>query len=118
MAESKQSWAPTQMIWSALIAVVVWTGVGFNWFGFGFNWQTQSSAERVTSNAVTENLATICAAQARNAPDAAAALEKLAGLSTWKRREFVETAQWANMPGSESPQNGVAELCATKLIKT
>lgn len=40
MAENKRSWSPPQIVWSALIAIVVWTAVGFSWFGYGFNWTT------------------------------------------------------------------------------
>ena len=118
MAENKRTWSPPQIIWSALIAVVVWSAVGFSWFGHGFNWMTQGSAGQVSANAVKENLAVICVAQARKSLGADAALKELAELDSWKRREFVESAQWANMPGSESAQSGVADLCVTKLLET
>jgi hypothetical protein len=39
-------------------------------------------------------------------------------MQNWKRREFIEKAQWAIMPGSASEQSGVADLCATKLLAT
>jgi len=118
MANNNRPWSPPQIIWSALIAVVVWSAVGFSWFGHGFDWTTQAGATQMTAKAVMENLATICAAQARSAPDAEAALKEFAELSSWKQREFVDTARWATMPGSESAQRGVAELCATKLRQT
>ncbi len=118
MADNKRPWSPPQIIWSALIATVVWSAIGFSWFGHGFNWTTQGSAEKMKANAVTENMATICVAQAHSAPDSKAALEQFAELSSWKQREFIETARWATMPGSESPQSGVAEECATKLRQT
>jgi hypothetical protein len=72
----------------------------------------------MSTNAVVESLAGICVAQARNSTGAEAALKELAGISNWKRREFIEKAQWAIMPGSESEQSGVADLCATKLLAT
>lgn len=118
MADNKRPWSPPQMIWSALIAIVVWSALGFSWFGHGFDWMTQGGARQVTAKAVTESLATICVAQAHSAPDADAALKQFAELATWKQRDFIETARWATMPGSESAQNGVAELCATKLRQT
>jgi hypothetical protein len=65
-----------------------------------------------------DDLAGICVAQARNSPGAEAALKELAALENWKRREFIEKAQWAIMPGSASAQSGVADLCATKLLAT
>lgn len=118
MAENKRPWSPTQMIWSALIAIVVWSAVGFSWFGQGFDWATRGSAEQMTAKAVMETMATICVAQARSAPDSEATLKEFSALSSWKRREFIETAHWATMPGSESAQSGVAQLCATKLSET
>lgn len=118
MAENVRPWSPPQIIWSAIAAIGIWSAVGFSWFGYGFNWQTSGGAELATAKAVKDNMATICAAQARSSPDSEVELKKLAELSSWKRREFIETANWATMPGSESAQSGVAELCATKLIES
>ena len=114
----KRHWSPPQIVWSALIAIVVWTAVGFSWFGYGFDWTTQVGASRMSNDAVVENLAAICVAQARKSPNAEAALEKLAAMQDWKRRGFIEEEQWATMPGSDSAQSGVADLCAEKLLAT
>lgn len=118
MAEKERPWSPPQVIWRALIAIVVWSGVGFSWSGYGFNWVTEDSAGQMSATAVMERLATIGVAQPRSAPDAGAAIRQLAELSSWKQRDFIDTARWATMPGSESAQSGVAELCATKLRQT
>lgn len=118
MADNKRPWSPTQIIWSAIIAVVAWSAVGFSWFGQGFDWQTKGAADQMTATAVTENLAEICVAQARGAPESEATLKEFAALSSWKRREFIEKTSWATMPGGESAQSGVAQLCATKLSET
>ena len=118
MTDTKRPWSPPQIIWSAFIATVVWTAIGFSWFGHGFDWTTQSGAKLMSTKAVTENLATICAAQARSSPDAEMSIKELSGLSTWKQGEFVEKADWASIPGIESAHRGVAELCATKLLET
>ena len=118
MAEIKRPWSPPQIIWSGLIAVVVWTAVGFSWFGYGFDWTTQVGASRMTNDIVVENLAAICVAQARQSPDAEAAIKQLAATQVWKRRGFIEEERWAIMPGSDSAQSGVADLCAEKLLAT
>jgi hypothetical protein len=118
MMDKKRPWSPPQIIWSALIATVVWTAIGFNWFGHGFDWTTQSSARHMSATAVTENLATICAAQARSSPNAEESIKEMSGLSAWKRSEFVEKANWAIVPGMESAHRDVLELCATKLLET
>ena len=118
MDPNKRPWSPPQLIVSALLAVFVWSAVGFNWFGFGFNWNTNVSASRMSEAAVRENLAQICAAQARSGPDSAVQIKQLQELASWKRRDFVEESKWATMPGSESPQSGVADLCIVKLLET
>ena len=100
------------------MAILVWSAVGFNWFGFGFDWMTQGSARQLANKVVVENLAGICVAQALAAPDAESALKQFKDLQSWKQREYIETARWAIMPGSELSENRVAELCATKLRET
>ncbi len=115
MAKNGRPWSSPQIIWSGLIAIVDWSAVGFSWFGQGFGWMTLRSATQMSSTAVTESLAGICVAQAQGAPDAANALTQFAEPSSWKQLEFVEAARWAMMPGGESTQGGVGELCVTKL---
>ena len=116
MAENKRPWSPPQIVWSALIAIVVWTAVGFSWFGYGFDWTTRVGASRMSNEAVVENLASICVAQARRSPEADSALKQLESLQDWKRQSFIEEEQWAIMPGSDSARSGVADLCAKKLL--
>lgn len=118
MVENTRPWSPPQIIWSALVAIVVWTAVGFSWFGYGFDWSTQVGASRMSDNAVVEHLASICVAQAKRSPDADTALKQLEGMQSWKRRGFIEEEQWAIMPGSDSARSGVADLCAKKLLAT
>jgi hypothetical protein len=118
MADNKRPWSPPQIIWSAIIGIAVWSAVGFSWFGHGFDWTTQVGAQRMSTNDVVEQLATICVAQARSSAGAEAALKEFATVDQWKRRQFIEKAQWAIMPGSESEQSGVADLCASKLLAT
>lgn len=115
MAENKQRWSPRQMVWSALIAVVVWSGLGFSWFGYGFDWMTEGSARQLVKAAVAENFSEICVAQARSAPDAEVTLKEFSELSSYKQANFVETSGWAIMPGGDSATSGVASLCANKL---
>jgi len=116
MDPNRRPWSPPQMIFSALVGVFAWTAIGFGWFGPGLGWESQGSAMRMAQDAVIDNQAAICAARARNAPDAGAALAKLRDESEWKRGGIVESAGWAVMPGDASAKGGVAALCATKLI--
>ena len=107
-----------QIVASAVLAIVAWSALGFSWFGYGFDWTTQARATQMAARVVTENLATICVAQARHAPGSDAALEQFFGLDSWKRREFLEAARWAVMPGSHSSRSGVVDRCAEKLLKS
>jgi len=118
MSDNKRPWSPPQIIWSAVIATVVWSAVGFSWFGPGFDWSTQGGAQKMSSDAVTENLATICVAQAHGAPNAEVTLKEFEELQAYKQSGFVETSGWATMPGGDSAESGVAALCATKLRQT
>ena len=116
MANEKRPWSPAQMIWSALAAIVVWSALGFSWFGFGFGWVTPGNSAQAAANAVTDELATICVAQAKSDVDITEGLKKLTNLTSWKQREFVEESGWATVPGSDSINRGVAERCATQLV--
>jgi len=118
MSDNKRPWSPPQIILSAVIAIVVWSAVGFSWFGHGFNWSTAASAKRMSTGDIAEQLATICVAQARGSADADAEMKKLSALQVWERRKFIEDAEWAIMPGSDDEQSGVADLCAAKLLAT
>ena len=115
MPTNERLWSPPQIIWSSLIAIVVWSAIGFSWFGTGFDWKTQGSAIHMSDNIVKENLAMICVAQAQNAPDSNSALKEFAALSSYKQHDFVKNSGWAIMPGSDAETNGVARLCASKL---
>ncbi len=118
MSDNNRPWSPPQIIWSAVLAIVVWSAVGFSWFGPGFNWITSSSAKQMSRSDLTEQLAIICVAQARVSENSDAEMTKLSALQSWERRKFVEDAEWAIMPGSDDEQSGVAELCADKLLET
>ena len=115
MSNSKRPWSPPQLFWSAVFAIVVWTAIGFNWFGSGFNWTTRSDSRHETAEAVKEQQAAICVAQAAVSSDPTKSLQQFAEVDQWKQSSFVEEAQWAIMPGSDAAQSGVAALCAKKL---
>jgi hypothetical protein len=106
------------MLSSGVLAIVIWSAIGFSWFGIGFDWKTADTAEQIASQTLLENLTTICVAQAKSAPNAAIALKEFAAVNTWKQPAFVEKAKWATMPGNDSASRGVADECATQLRKT
>lgn len=115
MAESKRPWSAPQIIWTAIVTVLLLSAVGFEWFGMpGFGWTTGGKAKEMAEQAVLKRLVEICVAQAKNAN--AQRLEALAKEGRWQRREFVEKEGWATMPGRSESEYGVAELCAEELL--
>jgi hypothetical protein len=115
MSVSKIAWSPTQIIWSMIIGIVVWTAIGFSWFGYGFGWKTPAGASTLANDVLTENLASICVAQAQATTNTDSSLSEFGGLDKWKQRKYVETARWAIMPGNDEPRRDVLEACADKL---
>ena len=116
MAPAKRPWSPPQMIFSALAGIAVWTAVGFSWFGHGFNWETQGSAMRMSVDAVKEDQAQICVAQARGASDTGTAMARFNGLSKWKQGDFVAKQGWAAMPGQSTINSSMSAKCAELII--
>jgi len=111
MDPNRRPWSPPQMIFSVLLGMAAATAIGFS----GLGWESQGSAMRLAQEAVLDNQAEICAAQARKAPDAGPTLQALRSATDWKRGGLVEKAGWATMPGDESARGGVAALCASRL---
>ena len=118
MADKIRAWSPPQIIFTAIFTVFAWSAIGFSWFGPGFHWKTQGAARQISEAAVQQELAAICVAQARASVDSARTLEELKALSSWKRPAFVAEAGWANMPGSDTAANGVADSCAAELAES
>jgi hypothetical protein len=116
MADNQRHWSPPQIAWSSIATVFVVIAVGFSWFGLpGFDWVTHGGANRMVQGAVTERLVPICVAQARRAPEEDFTAFKATGM--WDRPEFVEAKGWATMPGSPSPESGVATPCVQALLQ-
>ncbi len=116
MANNQRPWSPPQITWSSLVTAFVLVAVGFSWFGIpGFGWVTHGGANRMVQSAVIDRLVPICIAQARRAPEGD--LKALEATGRWERRDFVEAKGWATMPGSSSPETGVATPCVDALLQ-
>ncbi len=116
MAEKTRAWSIPQILGTAVVTIVLWSAIGFSWSGSGFNWKTQGEAKRLASTAVTEQLTSICVAQAGVAPESAANVDKLKKMQSWERSKFVLAAGWATMPGNSDGRQSVAEACAMQLV--
>ena len=106
-------------IWGAVIGSILTMIVGFSWGG----WTTSSMARQVamqqTDAAVTAALVPICLAGEKADLGRTKKLAELTTItSSYDQTEFVMKAGWATFPGQADPNRGVAEACASALLKT
>ena len=106
-------------IWGVVIGSILTMIVGFSWGG----WTTSSTARQVatqqTDVAVSAALLPICMAAWKADSGHAKKLSELTAMtSSYDQTEFVMKAGWATFPGQADPNRGVAEACASALLKT
>ena len=95
--------------------------VGAAIFGFAvLDWHTSHAAETMAElaarNATTAALVPVCIARANEDPSYATTMEQIVAQKSWDRDETLKTAGWATMPGSESPNQLVADACVKALM--
>ena len=86
-------------------------------------WTTSSTARQVatqqTDAAVSAALLPICLAAGKADRGHAKKLGELTAMtSSYEQTEFVMKTGWATFPGQADPNRGVAEACASALLKT
>ncbi len=95
-------------VWGLIIGAIVVMTIGFAWGG----WITQSTAQKMTDEAVLASQAAICVAQFMKEPNHEAKLKEIEKVDSWKRSEFVEKGGWDKMPGQQKAGSLVAQACA------
>jgi hypothetical protein len=95
-------------VWGLVIGAIVVMTIGFAWGG----WITQSTAQKMSDEAVLANQAAICVAQFMKQPNHEAKLKEIEKVDSWKRYEFIEKGGWDKMPGQEKAGSLVAQACA------
>ena len=95
-------------VWGLIIGAVVVMTIGFAWGG----WTTQSTAQKMTDEAVLASQAAICVAQFVKQPNHEARLKELEKIDSWKRSDFIEKGGWDKMPGQEKAGPQVSQACA------
>ncbi|MBP1713530.1 MAG: hypothetical protein H6Q42_1733 [Deltaproteobacteria bacterium] len=98
-------------IWGLVIGAIIIVTIGFAWGG----WTTQSSAQKMTDEAVLASQAAICVAQFVKQPNHEVRLKELEKIDYWKRSEFIEKGGWDKMPGQEKAGSQVSQACAKGL---
>lgn len=91
--------------------------VGFTWGGWVTGSKAEASATQRANTAVVDALAPVCVENFKHAADASTNLAALKKTDSWSQGEFVEKGGWANVPGSNSPEqvSAVAQACALLL---
>jgi hypothetical protein len=102
-------------LWGAVGGAVILAMVGFNYGGWVTESAAQVRAKETAANAVTERLGAICVAQLNRDATKSRKLNEMKDKDTWDKGKYIETQSWAIMPGSDKPENGVAEACAKQL---
>lgn len=109
---------PTKMIvlWASLAAIILTMIVGFTWGGWMLGGAAQTKATTTAQAAVVERLTTICVAQFHLDPAKDEKLAELQATSSFERARYVTAQGWATMPGSEKPDNRVADACTRQIM--
>ena len=98
--------------WGAVGGAIALAFIGFNWGGWVTGGKAEIIAKQRAEAAAVTALAPICVDNFRRAPDATAQQVELNKVSSWERSSFVAKRGWSTMPGSSSPDSGVARACA------
>ena len=105
----------TRLLQGAVAGFLATVVIGFSWGG----WMLTSTAKKMVGesnrSAVVAVLAPICVDKFQHATDATATLTQLKQIDSWKQDSFIVKGGWATFPGTETPNNNVAEACAKML---
>lgn len=106
-------------VWGGVVGAILFTIVGFS-----AGWVvTSGSAEKMAKDegakAALAALTPICVAQFKSQSQDIQTMQ-LAALqkeNSYNRGDYIEKQGWATLPGSEKPNDDVADACATELMK-
>lgn len=99
------------VFWAIIGTMILTIIVGFMWGG----WVTGGTAQSMTTDAVTQRLASICVGQFNQDPQKEQKFTELKDTNSYQRDDYVNKQGWATMPGEAKPDSKVADSCA-KLI--
>lgn len=102
-------------LWGAVAGAIIVSVVGFTWGGWVTAKSADEQANRLARDAVVTALAPICADKFRQNVNAAANLEEMKKIDSWRQGTFVKKGGWATFSGSENADTAVANACAELL---
>ena len=112
----------TLLVWACVGSIAATLVVGFTWGGWVTGGTARDMAGDASGEARGQLASVVCAEGFMAAPDAAAQLVALKGLSgSYQQRQFVEKGGWAVMPGKDAADRQdaadrrAADLCARVL---
>ena len=97
-----------------MAAAILTMIVGFSWGG----WVTGGTAQKMTNDALTQRLSSICVGQYNQDPQKAQKLTELQDTSSYQRDDYVKEQGWATMPGEANPDSKVADGCARLIVQS
>ncbi len=106
-------------VWGGIFGAVAITIVGFSADWVVTTASASEQAEAKADQAVIAALTPVCVAQFKKAAQDSQQthLAALEDQSSWLRGDYIEEHGWATMPGSNEPDDEVADACARELLK-
>ena len=104
-----------RLIQGMAVGAVTTMFIGFYWGGWVTGGTAWKMAQRDAKDAMIAALAPICVDKFQNQADVEKNLSNLKKISLWQQASFIEKGGWATMPGTTSPDLGVAQACAEML---
>ncbi|MFQ1702901.1 hypothetical protein ACJ5NV_20180 [Loktanella agnita] len=102
-------------IYGTLIGAAFVGIVGFSWGGWVTDDTSNDRAMAMSHDKVVASMVPVCLDMARSDPSRADKLEAIRAASTFQRRDTLITAGWATMPGTDAPNQDIAQACLAAL---
>jgi hypothetical protein len=104
-------------VWAAIGGAILTMIIGFALGGWVTGGTAQSSAEKMSADAVIDRLVPICVAQFNQDQEKDKKLKELKEKSSWERDKYIKEQGWATMPYEKEPESSVAEECAEQIMQ-
>ncbi len=100
-----------------IVGAIVLSIAGFVWWGWVLGGTATQMAETRAQTAIVEVLTPVCVAQFLADANVAARYEAFKAASEYGRRDIVRRDGYANLPGTDTANHGLAESCSLKLTE-
>lgn len=106
-------------VWGGVVGAVAFAIIGVSAGWLVTSGAADQRAKHEAEKAVISSLAPICVAQFKkiSQSEQTTHLAALQEESSWEQGDYVEERGWATFPGSNEPNDAVAEACSEQLLK-